>query len=473
MLGIAWVGFSWHLGSGRAEPLLKVDFGVSGAASPVQPGFTGIAGMVSETSHFEFVGPYTVSLDGQGFFATGGNSNNIDPSVRSLYRDYYYNNSPLNGEGVILSLGGFDPNTQYDVTLWSYDADQIFSETDIEWTPFGDTTGPSAVITNFATPYPTSLLANRATIQVTSTTGTLEFFGTTTSGGGGTRLNAFTVRNGSTDLLAVDFGRASQPSSPVQATYTGVMGEIAQPLFSQPAGPFNITLEGQGFFNTTSSNADLIDAGARDFYRDYYYNNSITNGEGVELTIEGVTPNIDYDLTLWTYDADNFNPTPTTWTPTGNTTGQTGNIVNIQDPYPTSLTENSATIRVRSTTTSLQVFGTTTEGTGGTRLNGFELNLAPEGIDGDYNDDGKVDAADYVVWRKNESTMNTLPNDPHGGTIGALQYDTWRANFGAMAGSGGGLHDAAIPEPSTFVALLIGVILILNRPFGCMVRALR
>ena len=49
---------------------------------------------------------------------------------------------------------------------------------------------------------------------------------------------------------------------------------------------------------------------------------------------------------------------------------------------------------------------------------------------GDYNADGAVDAADYVVWRKNVGTTNVLPNDPDGGTIGPLQYATWRANFG-------------------------------------------
>ncbi len=350
----------------RAVPLLKVDFGISGAPSPVQSGFTGVAGQVSETAHAEAVGPYTVSLDGQGFFSTGGNANNIALGVRNLYRDYYYNNSTLNGEGIILGLSGFDPNKQYDVKLWSYDADQIFSATPTSWSPFGDTTGTSGTITNFATPYPTTINDYSTTLQISSTTGTLEIFGTTTGGSGGTRLNAVQVNDGATNLLALDFGRTSQPSSPVQATFTGLMGEVAQPTFSQTVGTLTVSLEGQGFFNTTSSNANLIDTGVRDFYRDYYSNNSITAGEGVKLTIDGIAPNTDYDLTLWTYDADNFSPTPTTWTPTGATSGPTGNITNIQTPYPTSLAEYSTTIRVRSTTSSLQLFGTTTEGTGGT-----------------------------------------------------------------------------------------------------------
>jgi hypothetical protein len=87
------------------------------------------------------------------------------------------------------------------------------------------------------------------------------------------------------------------------------------------------------------------------------------------------------------------------------------------------------------------------------------------GVDGDYNDDGKVDAADYVVWRKNEGTMNVLPNDPHGGTIGALQFNTWRANFGNMAGSGTGLDssNASVPEPAMALHCAICLTVLLSR----------
>lgn len=53
---------------------------------------------------------------------------------------------------------------------------------------------------------------------------------------------------------------------------------------------------------------------------------------------------------------------------------------------------------------------------------------------GDYNDDRTVDAADYVVWRKNEGTANGLPNDPAGGVVGAAQYDNWRSSFGRRGG---------------------------------------
>jgi hypothetical protein len=88
---------------------------------------------------------------------------------------------------------------------------------------------------------------------------------------------------------------------------------------------------------------------------------------------------------------------------------------------------------------------------------------APPGLTGDFNDDGKVDAADYVIWRKNTGN-NPLPNDD-GLTTQAARFDLWRANFGAMAGAGGGSGVGAVPEPSTIVCLVLAA--------GCFVSCTR
>jgi hypothetical protein len=76
---------------------------------------------------------------------------------------------------------------------------------------------------------------------------------------------------------------------------------------------------------------------------------------------------------------------------------------------------------------------------------------------GDFNLDGAVDAADYVVWRKGLGT-----------TYAQNHYSVWRANFGASLGPGSGATlpsaaplSAAVPEPATWVQL----ILLLR--FGC------
>lgn len=72
--------------------------------------------------------------------------------------------------------------------------------------------------------------------------------------------------------------------------------------------------------------------------------------------------------------------------------------------------------------------------------------VAPS-LPGDYNDDGAIDAADYVVWRKLEGTENVLPNDPIGGTIDTDQYNQWRGNFARTAPGGGATTFVAVPEP--------------------------
>ena len=92
------------------------------------------------------------------------------------------------------------------------------------------------------------------------------------------------------------------------------------------------------------------------------------------------------------------------------------------------------------------------------RLIGPEAPRTP----GDYNNDGTVDAADYVVWRKNEGTTNALPNDPHGGTIGPLQFDTWRAHFGQTAGSGA-LPNTTVPEPASALLIIFAAALLCGR----------
>ena len=60
------------------------------------------------------------------------------------------------------------------------------------------------------------------------------------------------------------------------------------------------------------------------------------------------------------------------------------------------------------------------------------LTVGPPILAGDYNNDGIVDAADYVVWKKNiGQPSQTLPNDTTGVIVGQAQYDLWRSNFGS------------------------------------------
>jgi hypothetical protein len=81
----------------------------------------------------------------------------------------------------------------------------------------------------------------------------------------------------------------------------------------------------------------------------------------------------------------------------------------------------------------------------------------PPGLPGDFNQNGKVDAADYVIWRKNTGNA-ALPND-NGLTTQAARFDLWRGNFGNMTMPGGGSAGVgAVPEPGTFVYLVAGAL---------------
>jgi hypothetical protein len=66
-------------------------------------------------------------------------------------------------------------------------------------------------------------------------------------------------------------------------------------------------------------------------------------------------------------------------------------------------------------------------------------------LSGDFNGNGTVDAADYVVWRKTNGPQSN--------------YNLWRSNFGKPPGSSASAELAAagsangVPEPATLVML--------------------
>lgn len=96
------------------------------------------------------------------------------------------------------------------------------------------------------------------------------------------------------------------------------------------------------------------------------------------------------------------------------------------------------------------------------------LALFAAGVAGDYNSDGVVDAADYVVWREAQSTgATTLANrDPSqtGNPVGQADFNYWRARFGNIAAASSGTFDSAlIPEPATWLLFATAVCLFAAR----------
>jgi hypothetical protein len=91
----------------------------------------------------------------------------------------------------------------------------------------------------------------------------------------------------------------------------------------------------------------------------------------------------------------------------------------------------------------------------------WQLNYQPNSlslivtIPGDYNHNGIVDAADYIVWRKTlGQTGNWFAADGNG-IVDNGDFDVWRAHFGQTAGSGAGASaNIAFPEPATFALIM-------------------
>jgi hypothetical protein len=184
------------------------------------------------------------------------------------------------------------------------------------------------------------------------------------------------------------------------------------------------------------------------------------NGGGTTNTVLGPASNTTGAILIIPLDANGL----------PNLTVSGGQITNIQSITIASNTTNhtasgvtmDAAGNVYTTNNSselMQVFspgGSFTATTTGTVAGGTTgFNLAPlvvGGVTGDYNGNGVVDMADYVLWRNG----GPLQNDATPG-VQATDYDVWRSNFGNHAGSGSLAGGAAVPEPGCLALVLVSL----------------
>ena len=80
-----------------------------------------------------------------------------------------------------------------------------------------------------------------------------------------------------------------------------------------------------------------------------------------------------------------------------------------------------------------------------------------EVLEGDYNGDGTVDAADYTVWRDNlglsDAALNGNGTGDASGLVVQADYTLWVSNFGQSAAS----TATSVPEPASLALLCLGV----------------
>jgi hypothetical protein len=133
--------------------------------------------------------------------------------------------------------------------------------------------------------------------------------------------------------------------------------------------------------------------------------------------------------------------------------------VTVTDPTPVGVDSSTApfgsykfdafSVRPSSNVTTANIFDTSL----------FRVEFLPAvapGTPGDFNNNNKVDAGDYVTWRANEIANVALPNDNGVGNQ-AARYTLWRQNFG-NPGSGAGLGGSAVPEPCSLVLVVVGLV---------------
>jgi hypothetical protein len=101
----------------------------------------------------------------------------------------------------------------------------------------------------------------------------------------------------------------------------------------------------------------------------------------------------------------------------------------------------------------------------------FFLELTEPTFDNaDFNEDGTIDAADYVTWQKH---FGAFGGDLHqqgdaneDGVVDDLDYDEWAATFGDTPGAGAGGGGGAVPEPTTVAMLMLGLAALVGRRRG-------
>jgi hypothetical protein len=83
--------------------------------------------------------------------------------------------------------------------------------------------------------------------------------------------------------------------------------------------------------------------------------------------------------------------------------------------------------------------------------------VAAAALLGDYNRNGVVDAADFIVWRTSVGSIGSgFAADGNGdNTVSQADYDIWRMHFGETLGGGASTEIQPIPEPSTTTQLLL------------------
>ena len=165
-------------------------------------------------------------------------------------------------------------------------------------------------------------------------------------------------------------------------------------------------------------------------------------GTGLTSTAISATQNIDTTLTSWVAATDGSTPY-----------NYIGGTVAIDGPN-------------RWLTILLQDAASSNPDRPGASVIQIRQSSGPVELLGDYNQNNRVDAADYVVWRDKEGQTLDLPNDGLGSVmIDSFQYGVWASHFGNGTGGSSAaiLSASTVPEPNTLLMAILAAATLCGR----------
>jgi beta-glucanase (GH16 family) len=98
------------------------------------------------------------------------------------------------------------------------------------------------------------------------------------------------------------------------------------------------------------------------------------------------------------------------------------------------------------------------------------------GLSGDYNGDGEVDAADYIVWRRSvgQNGFGLAADGSGNGSVGQEDFILWKQNFGSSNMPAAASFAAFnVPEPTAAVPMAVGLMLVYAQRFAATMTAQR
>ena len=400
----------------RAVDLLDVDINARSGASNTAPGYSSftLGGTGAQAGGTGVVNGYTVTVTAVN--AAGTPTGAVDdrlratpngtPSLYQIYQDFIFAGTSVGlggGMNLQVSGGSLAPSSQYTVSLYSFDQGTTGGRT-VTWL---DGNNGNAVVVN------TSF--NGANLPTTNNQ--YKFTGLATTDATGQLL----LRGRSTQSTNVNavFLNGFEIAAPNELTLEVNTATGATRILNEQAGSF-----------------DVVDYEIRSSA------GSLTTNGWVALDDTESTPD----------------PVGTGWDRVPASNSNLLNEVNLTS-MTTFAPNNSASLGNVFTVGGVRDITFQYAGPNDTSLRSGLVRYvsAAAGVAGDYNGNGVVDAADYVLWRKGGPLQNEGRTS---GVVDQQDYLFWRAQYGAATGSGSGSSlngGAAVPEPAVFISLAIGL----------------